>query len=217
MYVSPHFSAKAKVKRIGFPPFANIKTNFSLNMKEFFEWLNLIIPTLTFLATIVGFITIYQARKSLFQSTMGKLISDFRALIDENARIKSENRLKYLDLINEQTFYFRHGYIPFDVAIEWLDGMLEYLPMIQKNKIMNLHCDTVVCKSIKEFEADFKYYTRVKALLKLPDDLPVDWDNIYSSNPDIRKEARLPVLVHFAKSLKLCSFNFRLSSKIRKV
>lgn len=41
-------------------------------------------------------------------------------------RIEAEER--YVDLCNEELFYFREGYLPKVVVREWLSGMVYYLP-----------------------------------------------------------------------------------------
>lgn len=39
---------------------------------------------------------------------------------------------KYIDLCNEELFYFKGNYMPKEVAIEWLDGMIAYLPLFDE-------------------------------------------------------------------------------------
>ena len=34
----------------------------------------------------------------------------------------------YVDLCNEELFYFKHNYLPREIIEEWLDGMIYYLP-----------------------------------------------------------------------------------------
>jgi hypothetical protein len=44
----------------------------------------------------------------------------------------------YVDFVNEELFYFEKDYIHKDVAIEWIDGMINYMPIYnQVNKILN--------------------------------------------------------------------------------
>lgn len=44
----------------------------------------------------------------------------------------------YVDFVNEELFYFEMDYIPKDVALEWIDGMINYLPIYnQTNEILN--------------------------------------------------------------------------------
>jgi hypothetical protein len=55
------------------------------------------------------------------------------------ARLKSDNfgeRIKairqYIDLCNEELFYFKKKYLPEEVIDEWLDGMISYLPLFDE-------------------------------------------------------------------------------------
>ncbi len=57
-----------------------------------------------------------------FQRIMSDLESE-----DQATRERAEKR--YVDLCNEQLFYFRNGYLPRDVMEEWLGGMIDYLPL----------------------------------------------------------------------------------------
>ncbi len=38
-------------------------------------------------------------------------------------------RERYVDLCNEELFYFANGYLPREVIEEWLEGMFDYLPL----------------------------------------------------------------------------------------
>ena len=56
-----------------------------------------------------------------FQEVLPGLYSD-----DADERKKSQSR--YVDLCNEELFYFANGYLPPDIIKEWIDGMVLYLP-----------------------------------------------------------------------------------------
>jgi len=54
----------------------------------------------------------------------------------ENVNPRQEDKPKvewakkrYVDLCNEQVFYFRSGYLPREVMEEWLESMVDYLPL----------------------------------------------------------------------------------------
>ena len=49
-----------------------------------------------------------------------------------------EERIKrYLDLINEELFYYEQNYLPEIVALEWMDGIIDLIPIIQNDNIIN--------------------------------------------------------------------------------
>lgn len=38
----------------------------------------------------------------------------------------------YIDLVNEELFYIQRGYLPTDIAKEWIDGTIDYIPITNK-------------------------------------------------------------------------------------
>ena len=54
---------------------------------------------------------------------------------DKNER--QEAIKQYIDLCNEELFYFKHGYLPEEIVNEWLDGMIYYLPHFDGEKNVN--------------------------------------------------------------------------------
>ncbi|HZB10109.1 MAG TPA: hypothetical protein VE525_13465 [Rubrobacter sp.] len=48
---------------------------------------------------------------------------------EEDKRKKHQAKKRYVDLCNEQLFYFRSGYLPREVIEEWLESMIDYLPL----------------------------------------------------------------------------------------
>ena len=49
-------------------------------------------------------------------------------------RERRQGERQYVDLCNEQLFYFRNNYLPREVVEEWLDGMIEYLPQLDQDR-----------------------------------------------------------------------------------
>lgn len=62
-------------------------------------------------------------------------IDRYQQLIGDlgDATIAPDSLRKYIDLCNEEFFYFRHGYLPNEVVNEWLDGMISLMPQISEN------------------------------------------------------------------------------------
>ncbi len=67
-----------------------------------------------------------------FQNILPQLESE-----DENERRKGIGL--YLDLCNEELFYFKYKYLPKEIIEEWTDGMLEYLPYYNSDSERNLN------------------------------------------------------------------------------
>lgn len=111
---------------------------------------------LEFVALLVGIGSVFWAiytftfsRKQFHHEVMISCIERFQAIIpglDSTDPDKKRDALrKYVDLCNEELFYFKGNYVPEEVAIEWLDGMIAYLPIfnqrgevISKGKFMEI-------------------------------------------------------------------------------
>ena len=104
----------------------------------------------SFIATIIGGIAILFAvrdysisRKQLHLSVLQSCVARFRDhFMDLSATSSSTLVRDYLDLVNEEMFYFEQQYLPLEVAHEWLDGMIHYIPIYDgTGKILNEeHC-----------------------------------------------------------------------------
>ncbi|MEL6674111.1 MAG: hypothetical protein AAFR61_18040 [Bacteroidota bacterium] len=100
------------------------------NLKDFLE-------VLSFIATIIGGIAIVAAvrsysvsQKQLNFSALESCIRRFREdFSDLSESSPEEQSLDYLEFINEELFYFEHGYLPFHIADDWLERMLSFLPV----------------------------------------------------------------------------------------
>lgn len=99
------------------------------NVKDFFELCAYIISSISFIAI---WVTYSQSKKQIHFATIEKCIDDYRELYHkypdkyENPKFLDE----YLDLVNEELFYMEKDYLPKEVAEEWIDGMIDYLPFI---------------------------------------------------------------------------------------
>lgn len=65
-----------------------------------------------------------------FQKIMPQLKS-------ENASERQHAIKAYIDLCNEEMFYFKHKYLPDEIVEEWLDGMIYYLPHFKNGQIID--------------------------------------------------------------------------------
>ena len=103
-----------------------------------------LLEVLSFVATIIGGIAILFAvrsysisRKQLNFAALESCIKRYRDhFLDLNHESPESKVIRYVDLVNEELFYFQHRYLPFDVAEEWIDGMIEHLPIYDKSGIV---------------------------------------------------------------------------------
>ena len=101
-------------------------------------WQN-ITDTITSLGLLVAISVYIVYRKQLNLSAITKCIDEFRKLDDLNKTMSGGKTInRYIDLVNEELFYFQHKYIPKEVAKEWIDGMIDYVPITNKKmQILN--------------------------------------------------------------------------------
>lgn len=90
------------------------------------------------IATVVGALSLAVAttayllsRKNLNFNVMIACIERFQRLLPalQSGETSKQDILKYIDLCDEEVFYFQHRYLRDEVALEWIDGMIEYLPI----------------------------------------------------------------------------------------
>jgi hypothetical protein len=100
------------------------------NVKDFLE-------VISFIATVIGGIAILSAvrdystnRKQLNLSALESCITRFRDhFIHLNHQSPEPLVVEYIDLVNEELFYFQNKYLPKAVAREWIDGMIDAIPL----------------------------------------------------------------------------------------
>lgn len=88
----------------------------------------------TTLGVIIVVVQYLLTKKQLHQATIARCIDAFRDFGNVDSETSESGALKkYIDLVNEELFYIQHQYIPKDIAIEWIDGMLDMIPLYSVN------------------------------------------------------------------------------------
>ena len=99
---------------------------------------------LGFFALFVYIFTYVVYRKQLSLATMARCIDRFRKdfiYLGEEKDPDIRKVFEYLDFVNEELFYFENGYVPYFAMLEWIDGMIDMMPIIQNRKVVNMdHC-----------------------------------------------------------------------------
>lgn len=106
------------------------------------EFVKFILDICSSLATIAGGIAIIYAvnayrlnKKQLNFSVLDRCISIFQEKFTSLSNDSEVSLIKaYIDLVNEELFYFEQMYIPKEVAYEWIDGMIDYIPIYDSSK-----------------------------------------------------------------------------------
>lgn len=106
------------------------KTMYWNNLKDNLE---LLFNALTAFALVFAVIQIIINRKQLNLSVIQKCNTDFRNIKDLDITTYTKNNISdYIDLVNEELFYMQRGYLPKDISKEWLDGIIDYIPIVDK-------------------------------------------------------------------------------------
>ena len=104
---------------------------------------------LSHLATIAGACALLYAfrgwkvsQKSAHHDVIASCSARFQELVDDITSheldgFNPQKARQYLDLCNEELFYFENDYLPRPVVVEWLDGMLSFLPLRYKGAEFN--------------------------------------------------------------------------------
>jgi hypothetical protein len=103
------------------------------SIKDLTETIALLIGTT---AIIYGVFSYRVARNQFNFSVMISCIERFQEVLPQIASEDSKVRLqavgRYIDLCNEELFYFKYHYVPEEVVDEWIEGMAFYLPWFNK-------------------------------------------------------------------------------------
>ena len=93
---------------------------------------------------------------------------------------------QYLDLVNEELFYFQHKYLPNEISNEWIDGMIDFLPITNsKSEVLN---ENFCIKYLSEYREEmFKNYPRIKHAFELEGNHNYDVALLYNNSKEFRK------------------------------
>lgn len=96
-----------------------------------------LVEIISYCVTIISLLGLWAAyifsKKQIHFTTMEKCVSNFREITKPKG-VPHDMSAEYLELVSEELFYFENGYLPFLVSIEWIDGMIDYLPFYDKSK-----------------------------------------------------------------------------------
>jgi hypothetical protein len=126
------------------------------------------------LQLIIGFIGVASLASAAYSYHLSKKQFNFAVIINCTERFQKilpllqledqAERKKaiglYIDLCNEQLFYFENKYLPKEIIEEWTDGMLDYLPYFDESG--NNINENPLSKEIE----DHKYFNKNPRLRK---------------------------------------------------
>jgi hypothetical protein len=115
----------------------------------------------TGIAVIIAIYQLMVNQRQLYFGAITRCVSRFQEIEIEQETYGSKQISSYIDLVGEELFYFQNGYIPKTVAYEWIDGMLDYLPLTdKKEKVLNP--GNCIHSLEKKRNYYLRYYPRIK-------------------------------------------------------
>ena len=107
-----------------------------------------ILGIIGFVSIIGVFISYIITKKQLNITTMSRCIDNYRKqFMDLKASDDVKIIRQYIDFVNEELFYFQDKFIPYEVAFEWVSGMIDFMPIIYEGE--NKNCNVVSQKITK--------------------------------------------------------------------
>lgn len=101
------------------------------NFKDLVEIISYFVTTISLLGLWATYIF---SKKQIHFTTMEKCVSNFRE-ISKWKGMPCDISAEYIEFVSEEFFYLENDYLPLKVSIEWIDGMIDYLPFYDKNKV----------------------------------------------------------------------------------
>jgi|GEM_PF-1973274 len=119
------------------------------------HWSTIVANIVTSLGILsfLGFYFAHRQTQNQFKFTvMISCIERFQQLfpIIRNDAEDISRLIKYVNLTNEEFFYFQRGYIPKEVIVEWMDSIVEYFPIYVSGSELPINHDRILFKQIHE-------------------------------------------------------------------
>jgi hypothetical protein len=173
-----------------------------MDLKIIVDLANIIVA----LGVLIAITQISINRKQLHFATIERCITEFRRFESNKVPIDKTDLIRYIDLINEELFYFQHNYLPKTIAYEWIDGMLDFVPIIDnRGNILNpQNCIPELAAKRNHF---LRNYPRLKDSFIVIQ--TVRFDNAYNeeeSKQDLRISSRKAIVEEIYKNVKAFSF-----------
>ncbi len=147
-------------------------------------------------AIIFASFTYKTAKNQLGFSVIASCITRFQALLGDFDRLEAlddtqRRRLakRYIDLCNEELFYYQMTYVPEQIIDEWIDGMLSYLPL-QDEQGQLIYATYKLLGVNSDFDLDD--YPRIGGSFRVQrrNDLPDDDERLKAYITEIKERVR---------------------------
>jgi hypothetical protein len=101
------------------------------NIRDTVQTFAIVVGSLSLVVATVAYLL---SRRGLQFNVMIACINRFQELLPslDDDDVTERDVLRYMDLCNEELFYFQKKYLRKEVALEWIEGMLHFLPLLNE-------------------------------------------------------------------------------------
>lgn len=156
------------------------------NFKDFAEIISYCVTTISLLGLWASYIS---SKKQIHFTTMEKCVSNFKE-ITKPSGLQTDKSTEYIEFVSEELFYFENGYLPLTVSIEWIDGMIDYLPFYDQNKLFVKSTRLDALKNQDETIRLLRDYPRIRKAIQMHQDIDFEIVHVSIENESDRERRR---------------------------
>jgi hypothetical protein len=171
-----------------------------IELKQYVELIASIVNSIAIVFLVYSYLI---SKKQIHFSTIEKCIRDFRSLENLNINSSHSEVKSYIELVNEELFYIENGFLPNSVAIEWIDGMIDFLPFVDSKKnILEKHNTFKVLSSNESIDEYLGNYPRILNFIQF--NKSINLENLESKNLKIKRLERQKLTIEIINNLRIC-------------
>lgn len=156
------------------------------NFKDFAEIFSYFVTTVSLVGLWWAYIS---SKKQIHFTTMEKCVSNFKK-ITKRSGVPIDKSAEYIEFVSEELFYFENGYLPLAVSIEWIDGMIDYLPFYDKGKVFIASNRLDPLKSQDQATRLLRDYPRIRKAIQMREAIDFEIVHISIENEIDREKRR---------------------------
>ena|SRR6218665_1042538 len=184
------------------------------NFKDFAETFSYCVTTVSLVGLWWAYIS---SKKQIHFTTMEKCVSNFKK-ITKRSGVPIDKSAEYIEFVSEELFYFENGYLPLVVSIEWIDGMIDYLPFYDKDKVFIASNRLDPLKTQDQAIRLLRDYPRIRKAIQMREAIDFEIVHISIENEidrDKRRQERDKIIYAVIMNLKISWLRkIRLKQKI---
>ena len=197
--------------------------SFKVSSIKILSYSRQILELIGLASIIVGIYSYSISQKSLNLSVLQSCITRFQTLAEELNGEKPDPNIieKYIELVNEELFYMANGYLPKEVQMEWLDGIINYIPLYSESEtgsIENIN-PSRIAQEIENKKLLGNYY-RIQSAFTIKNISqiihPFKKELIYKSSGEIRNQVRRKIMKKIIQNLRNTIFIEKILLDFRK-